>query len=165
MIELLIGNIASGKSTYCLKRAKEGALIVNDDSIVNALHCDQYDLYSEELKPLYKSLENQIVLLGVCLKKDIVIDRGLNLKPKSRRRFVGMGHSLDVPVCAVVFEFNKPEIHASRRIAHDNRGYSYDYWLKVATRLDSGYVEPIFEEGFDEIIYYKWSEKNDALSS
>lgn len=158
MIEVLIGSIASGKSTYCSERAKEGALILNDDSIVNALHCNHYGLYSEDLKPLYKSLENQVLLLGTSLKKDIIVDRGLNLKVKSRRRFIGMAHSLDVPVYAVVFKFEKPEVHAARRVGDNSRGHDYDYWLKVAKHFDSEFIEPTFEEGFDKIIYHQWKD-------
>ena len=32
MIDLLTGPIASGKSTYCIEKAKEGCVIINDDT-------------------------------------------------------------------------------------------------------------------------------------
>ncbi len=152
MLEILIGNIASGKSTYCLKRAKEGAIILNDDAIVNGLHSNLYELYDKRLKPLYKSVENQIVLSALALGVDVVVDRGLNLTPRSRRRFIGLGHSLDASVNAVVFAFHPPEVHAERRKNHDLRNHTYDYWLEVATIFNEKYVPPSPTEGFDEII-------------
>lgn len=152
MIEILIGNIASGKSTYCSKRANEGAVILNDDAIVNGLHCDQYELYDKELKPLYKSVENQIVTSALTLGRDVVVDRGLNLTPSSRRRFIGLGHSLDSEVVAVIFSFEDPQVHADRRKRHDLRNHTPEYWLKVATVFHNKYVPPSDDEGFDKII-------------
>lgn len=152
MIKLLIGNIASGKSTYCKSRARNGALIINDDSIVNGIHCNQYNLYNEGLKPLYKSIENQILMMGIAMNREIVVDRGLNLTPKSRRRFIGLAHSLDVAIDAIVFKFENPELHAKRRQEHDLRGHSYKYWLEVAEIFDKKYVEPTLEEGFNSIV-------------
>jgi predicted kinase len=153
MLEILIGNIASGKSTYCLKRAKEGAVILNDDAIVNGLHCDQYDLYNKKLKPLYKSVENQIVITALALGHDVIVDRGLNLTPKNRRRFIGLGHSMDSEVVAVVFAFMSPDVHADRRKNHDLRNHTYEYWLEVAKTFDEKYVQPEVSEGFDRIIW------------
>lgn len=153
MIEILIGNIASGKSTYCLNRTKQGAVILNDDAIVNGIHCDQYDLYDKSLKPLYKAVENQIVISSLMLGRDVVVDRGLNLTPGSRRRFIGLGHSLDSEVVAVVFPFKDPQVHADRRKGHDLRNHTVEYWLKVATVFNNKYVPPSVDEGFDRIIW------------
>jgi len=151
VVEILIGNIASGKSTYCLEKVKEGAIVVNDDAIVNSVHCDQYGLYDKELKPLYKAVENQIVTSALMLGKNVVIDRGVNLTPGSRRRFIGLGHSMDSQVIAVVFPFCDPQVHADRRQIDDLRGYPTEYWLKIATTFQNKYVPPSLDEGFDGI--------------
>ncbi len=37
-VELLVGMIASGKSTYARRRAAEGAIIICDDAVKAALH-------------------------------------------------------------------------------------------------------------------------------
>lgn len=151
-VEILIGNIASGKSTYCQKRAKEGAIIMNDDAVVGGMHCDMYTLYSKELKPLYKAVENAIVTSAILMKRDVIIDRGMNLTPKSRRRFVGLAHSFDVNAVAIVFEFCEPIIHAQRRESHDLRGYSFNYWLNVAKVKHEQFIPPQEYEGFDKVI-------------
>ena len=151
-VEVLIGNIASGKSTYCRKRAKEGAIVMNDDAVVNGVHCDMYTLYSKELKPLYKAVENAIVTSAIMLGRDVIVDRGVNLTPRSRRRFVGLAHSLDVDAIAVVFEFCDPIVHAQRRAKDNLRGHSFDYWLDVATTFHNKFVSPEEHEGFDKVI-------------
>lgn len=73
MIEVLCGMIASGKSTYCVKKAKEGYVIVNDDSIVNAVHGGVYALYDKSFKPLYKSIEDHILHTAVAMGKHVII--------------------------------------------------------------------------------------------
>ena len=70
MIKLLVGCIASGKSTYCRNAAKAGTIIINDDDIVNMLHGGQYGLYDKKLK-IIRSLDNKSRLWG--LKNNIYI--------------------------------------------------------------------------------------------
>lgn len=152
-VEILIGNIASGKSTYCRRRVEEGAVVMNDDAIVNGLHCGIYTKYDKALKPLYKAIENAIVTSAITLGRDVVIDRGVNLTPRSRRRFVGLAHSMDAEAHAVIFEFCEPSIHADRRMSHDDRGHSAEYWLEVATVFHNKYIPPEEHEGFDKVIH------------
>jgi dephospho-CoA kinase len=79
MIEVCCGHIASGKSTYCRERADAGWIIINDDSIVSAVHAQNYLLYAEDLKPLYKSIEDHILHTAVAMEKNVVIDRGVDV--------------------------------------------------------------------------------------
>lgn len=152
MIEILVGMIASGKSTFSKDRAVEGWLVLNDDAIVNLLHANFYPLYQERLKPLYKSIENTIVQNSILMSEKLVIDRGLNITKKSRKRFISIAKSMDCPVRAIVFPKEKPDIHAERRFSHDPRGHSLEYWLEVASHHSNIYEDPTLEEGFDEII-------------
>jgi len=157
MIEVLVGAIASGKSTYANKRATDGWIVMNDDAIVNAVHNGIYTLYNESLKPLYKSVEDHILHMAVAMGRDVVIDRGLDINDKSRARWIAIGHALDVPVHAVVFEVFAPEIHARRRADSDTRGHSYDYWLMVANKHAARYIKPSLNEGFDAVESVKWA--------
>lgn len=154
MIYVLVGPIASGKSTYCKRKAQEGALIVNDDSIVNALHADQYGAYDKDLKPLYKSLEMSIIAYAVAVNRDVVVDRP-SYKRTTRRRYIEMAHSIDAEVTAIIFENFGPEVHAKRRFESDSRGYTYEGWLRVAKEHES-LREPVdVHEGFDHIEYIR----------
>ena len=151
MIEVLIGTIASGKSTYAKNKAENGYIVINDDAIVNAIHGGLYHLYNEKLKPLYKSIENHILTTAIAMGKHVVIDRGLNNTRKSRARWIAIAHSLDCKITAITFPFWTPEKHAQLRFESDNRGCSYEFWLKAAKRHISEYEHPTYEERFDDI--------------
>lgn len=137
MIEILVGNIASGKSTYAAKRAKEGALIINDDSIVTSVHGD-YKLYSKKAKCVYKNVEMAIFNSAAHLGLDIIIDK-TNMTRATRLRWETLGKAYEIPVKLVVFKMEDPEVHAARRFKSDARGYSYEEWLKVAERMNAQY--------------------------
>ena len=150
-VEVLVGTIASGKSTYCKRRAKEGAVIINDDSIVEAIHAGDYTLYDKKLKPLYKSVEVAIFSSAVLLGRDIVIDRGLSLTVHSRKRWIGLAKSFDYACLARIFKFDLPYEHARRRFNSDSRGLDFIYWWNVALQHTSVYERPSIDEGFDYI--------------
>lgn len=160
MIEVLVGHIASGKSSWAKERANSGWIVINDDSIINSVHSQNYLLYKEELKPLYKSIEDHTLHIAVAMGKDVVIDRGVDVSISSRQRWIVMGRALDVPVRAVLFEVFSPEIHAERRVVSDSRGHGYDYWLnEVAKHHAARYQEPTTDEGFSDVILRNWRKK------
>lgn len=158
MIEVLVGHIASGKSTHSHSRAREGWVILNDDDIVNMVHGGCYDLYNESWKPLYKSLEDHLLHIAVAMGKDLVVDRGVNISVASRVRWVALAHSLDVPIRAVQFQVFPPEVHARRRAESDDRGHDLSYWQFVAEAHAARYQPPTLAEGFCEIIEREWKD-------
>jgi len=158
MIEVLVGTVACGKSTWAKNRAEEGYIIVNDDAIVNAVHGGVYGLYREWLKPLYKSIEDHIFHTAIAMSKGVVIDKGLSLSVASRQRWISLGRSLDVPVHCVVFEFFDAETHGKRRMADDGRGYDLDYWTRAAQAHINRYEPPTVEEGFDTVVTQPWKD-------
>jgi predicted kinase len=152
MVEMLVGFIGSGKSTYSLKRASEGALIVNDDSIVNAIHAGMNTFYQVEMKHLYKEIEMLILQEGLKETKDIVIDCP-NLDKKRRSRYINLAKNFNTYITAIVFPMISPEEHAKRRFNSDSRGYDLEYWTKVAREHFKSYEPVSIDEGFNEIIY------------
>ena len=130
-LELLCGPIASGKSTYCRQAANEGAIILNDDSIVTAIHGGDYRLYNKSLKPLYKSVENSLISTALAMGLRVVVDRP-NHSIKMRQRYIAIGKSFDVPVEVILFKRELPEIHGERRFKSDARGHDLNYWIDVA---------------------------------
>lgn len=74
-IELLIGMIASGKSTYARKRADEGALVVSHDDLTQMLHaCYRYE---PGLKPAYRAMMREMFRTGEAAWKLGPEDGGL----------------------------------------------------------------------------------------
>jgi predicted kinase len=158
-LELLVGPIASGKSTYCKQQNTTKTLFVNDDSIVNMVHCGNYKAYDKKLKTLYKSIENQIITSGANSGYNIIVDRP-NHTRAMRRRYIGLAKSFDMTVNIILFSRMTPITHAFRRMKSDPRGYSLEYWSKVATEHDKRYQEPDKDiEGFDNIYFYDFDSK------
>lgn len=149
--ELLSGNIASGKSTWTAIRAKQGALVANDDAMITALHGGTYCLYDKNLKKLYKAMEAMVLHMGAAVRRDVIIDR-TNMTVSSRARYVQLAKSIDVPIVCVKFPIEAPEIHAGRRFNSDPRGHTYEKWLKVAQDMQASYEVPKLCEGFDLVV-------------
>jgi len=157
-LQVLVGMIASGKSTYAHNAAQRGVICMNDDAIVNMLHADDYTLYDKSLKILYKSVENHIIGTALAMQRIVMVDRGLNVSVRGRKRWIALANSFDVPCEAIVFKNEGPDVHARRRSQMDSRGHSYDYWINVANRHQSEYKEPSTDEGFSSVIPISFEE-------
>lgn len=157
-IIVLCGPIASGKSTYCKNAALKGQIIINDDAIVTMLHGDNYTYYDKQLKPLYKSTENHILSIALSMGKTVVVDRGLNLSLKGRKRWLSLAESYDVPCEVINFPIEDIKVHAERRTKSDARGHDLEYWSKVAEHHLKYYQAPTFSEGFSEIYNITFAE-------
>lgn len=156
-VELLVGPLASGKSTYSARAAAKGFVIVSDDAIVNVVHGGVYTLYDPALKPLYKSTENHLLTTAIAMGRSVVVDRGLNCSKASRERWIAIARSMDVPCEAVVFKDEGPEVHAKRRAEADGRGISEEGWLWIAKAHKERYSCPTLSEGFKEVRFVSWN--------
>jgi len=154
MMTLLVGPIGSGKSTYIRNVTKndKSIIVVNDDSIVASIHGNDESMYDEQLKPLYKTIENTIITFGLSLGRDIIIDKP-NLKLETRARYISLAKSLDTEVKAIIFPFLDKETHVSRRMNH-SRGFSRETWEKVYDKMLLTSYPVSQNEGIKYIFYY-----------
>lgn len=156
VLKVLVGMIASGKTTYARMEAARGAVIINDDALVTALHGGDYTGYDRTLKPLYKSTENHIAAVALALGWDVVVDRGLNVSRKSRQRWVGLAAAFEAEAQAVVFARQSAEQHARRRWHSDSRGHDLAHWVSAATRHAAEWQTPTTCEGFSMVTHSPW---------
>jgi predicted kinase len=158
-IELLIGMIGSGKSTYARSRAKEGALVVSHDDLTAMLHAEYR--YEQGLREVYRRMEEAIVAEAIVAGRDAVIDR-THLTRESRARWVAFKNNATLPadswrtlrVVAVTFPVWPAHVHATRRHHADARGRSFLEWHQVATHhAEQAQAEPLDwqAEGFAEL--------------
>lgn len=150
MIELLVGMIASGKTTYARERAKQGALVVSHDDLTQMLHGEYR--YEPKLKPCYRAMMVQLVHNAIVAGRDAVIDR-THLTRESRSFWLDIAWHSKTPIIAVVFPILMPEVHARRRFEADARGRPYEEWLAVAEHhAAQAHAEALSpNEGFREI--------------
>lgn len=154
-ITLLVGMIASGKSTYAsVRAAMYGDIVVNDDAMVMALHAGHYDLYNPSLKLLYKQMAIVAATTAIAMGHCVIID-ALNHRVDTRTRWVSLARSIDVPINAVIFPRDRPAVHADRRHASDSRGLTYDHWFRAATAHAAEFQTVLPNEGFNRIISEK----------
>ena len=151
-LQILISMIAGGKTTYSKRAADKGIICVNDDAIVTMLHGGNYTSYNKELKVLYKAIEHTIIEVGVALNKTILIDRGLNISMRARKRYLAIADSLDIECEALWLPNLGPHYHAEARFKKENRGHSLEYWEKVSRYHDLIWKEPELSEGFSKIV-------------
>jgi predicted kinase len=141
-LELLIGMIASGKSTYAKKRGSEGALIICFDDLTQMLHGEYR--YEPALRDSYRSMMYQIAWEGIHAGRDVVIDR-THLTADSRRYWVAAARGWMVPIVAVVFPRDDvAEMHSARRFLSDARGRPLEEWDRVARHhMNQADAEPL----------------------
>ena len=146
---ILIGNIASGKTTYVQETLNPSTIVVCGDNITDCVHA-KYTEYSVGLKPLYKAVEHTIITQAAAAGRDIVIDR-MNASRKSRQRYISLAKSLDYSVVGVIMDQSSASVHAARRHECDSRGVPLGRWVGVANGFVEQYEKPTVAEGFDDI--------------
>lgn len=157
-IELLIGMIASGKSTYALRRAREGALVVSHDALTAMLHAEYR--YEQGLRSMYRDMEEKLAASAIFHGRDVVVDR-THLTLESRGRWISFGAYYNWPVVAVEFPIVEANVHAIRRHDSDARGRSFDEWLMVARHhAKQAFAEPLGarREGFHGHLKARWED-------
>lgn len=163
MIQVLIGMIGSGKTTYARERAKQGAIVVCHDSLTESLHAEYR--YEQGLREFYRDIEAFIVKRAVREWRRVVIDR-THLTRESRQRWVELARSLHVEIEAVVFPGLGAETHARNRFNSDARGRTFETWLGVARHHEAQLqAEPLDwrAEGFDRLVYPILSAPKDTI--
>ena len=152
-LEVLVGMIASGKSTYACLRADQGALVVCHDDLTQMLHA-RYR-YEAELREYYRRMEEALVGVGLLAQRDVVIDR-THLTRESRARWINFLQHFNDVVSIVAVEFPRESInaHATRRFNADPRGRPFTEWHAVARHhAAQADAEPLLvEEGFAAIL-------------
>lgn len=151
---VLVGNVASGKSTYCREVAGQlgrSNIIVNDDAIVAALHGGITNTYYPNLRALYKSVQREAIVTGLLLGCNVFVD-STNVTVRRRHKLIELARDCGARAGAVVFARLAPQQHAERRFKHDSRGYTLESWLKVAELCESEYEPVTNGEGFRDIV-------------
>ena len=148
-LEILVGNIASGKSTWTGTRAAQGWLTIENDSLLRSLHGGRY-CWDEQLPGLLETLTREIITACATKCRSVVVD-STNRTRARRSSLIRLGRELGMRVRIVVFPENPAEVHAERRIQSDPRGCSREYWLGVARMMELEFEPPEKDEADDVI--------------
>lgn len=152
-LTIFYGNIASGKSTLAKGFAKDGAVVIDSDSITSMVHGGDYTAYNVDYRPIYKAIENVTIEKALEMGLDVVVDRCSEHR-MTRDKYVYIARKFGARTHLIVTGWDKPEVHAKRRFKDDPRGLSYDVWLGVANEKESSRDEISPDEDFDNVSHY-----------
>lgn len=149
-VNLLVGNIGSGKSTIARKLMNlEGGVIVNMDSLQQSIHGGEYDRYDNNLKQVYNATEESIIESALKEGRNVHIDR-TNMDAKRRKRFIDLAMQYTNNI--VCYDFGPGDDVFLMRRQKQNRGIMPTQWKKVFDFMKSSYGKPAIEEGFSSIV-------------
>lgn len=149
-LEILVGNIGSGKSLIAKKLANKGSFVVSMDAIQQMASGGEYGSYDYKRKDIYQRIEEEGIEQSLRHGISVCVDR-TNMDAKRRKRFIDIGKKhTDNIVC---YDFGKGNQGGLERRYRDNRIVPYDTWHDVYCFMEKSYEKPSLSEGFNEILY------------
>ena len=148
-MNILVGNIGSGKSMIARRLALREANVINMDSIQAMLSGGRYGMYDSDKKFLYRAIEDYSIEHSIGNGNDIVIDR-TNMTRKDRSRFIEIGKNLKCNI--KVYDFGAGTTECLDRRIKDSRNVPGHIWKSVFDSMENRYEKPSLDEGINEII-------------
>lgn len=148
-LNLMVGNIGSGKSIIASKLANMGCCVFNMDSFQEMISGGQYGMYDIAKKTIYQKAEDLTIEESLKQGFSVVVDR-TNMDIKRRKRFIEIGKKYGAVINAYDFGCGSEE-NITRR-AKNTRGVPMKVWKEVFESMKKSYEQPTKEEGFDNII-------------
>ncbi|MGD2071861.1 MAG: ATP-binding protein [Candidatus Thorarchaeota archaeon] len=149
-IQILIGNIGSGKSTECKRQINNGYLIISKDDLRYSLGAGKYTFNPQFEYAIH------ITALTLCdalmaLGKNIIIDE-TNMDKETRKYYIKLAKKYRYKRIAVIFPKLTRKESVKRRLISNHGDTSKEIWEEVWDRKNEAYERPTRKEGFHEII-------------
>ena len=136
---ILVGNVGTGKSTFCEKLKKDGRHIVCPDNYPGSLKIKQNRMIRE-------------IEQGLDINKYVVLD-GNTLSARARDKLLYFSKKKGCK--SIVFDFGPGnDITLTRRI-NSNKDLTPEEWTSIHERNQYEYEKPDLKEGFDRIVRKK----------
>jgi predicted kinase len=150
-VHILVGNIASGKSSVAKRMAENGVLVISLDALRRMRTGGEYD-YDEDWEPVLRRSEEKIIETAMFYNCDMVLDDA-RFVCKSHRKIIRnladkYGYSL---VIHVMKPISKDEAIERRMANNPNSKITRKIWESVWDKFDRWYETVSDTEG--EIIY------------
>lgn len=155
---VLVGNIGSGKSTYCKELVQQGFYIVSRDAIRYMINAGDY-LFDRNKEDAVHRITMKSLYALMSLYVDVVIDE-TNVSRKMRKHYIELGQEFCYDIEAHIMPSLNRHDSINRRLGSNHGSYDYKDWGEVWDRFNSRYVEPTQEEGFDKVVHV-WSQQNE----
>ena len=148
---ILIGNIASGKSTLAKELDDAGFLVVSSDSIRYMLHPNEYKFKLHE-EPIVYAIK--IAAIKAIAKQGLsfVVDDAGNVFKRKRKIYVDIARKFGYELIAVHMPHISKKEAVKRRLKNNHGGYDSKKWGEVYDMFKDNLELPTIEEGFNKII-------------
>jgi predicted kinase len=157
-IHIIVGNIASGKTTLARKLAKSGAMIISLDALRWMRAGGEYE-YDEKWEPILRRSEEKILETAMFYKTDIVLDDARFVLASHRHVVARLAKEKGYTVVTHVMPRLSMQESVERRLKENfNQKITKKTWENVWKKFDVMYVEPSEDEG----IIIKHMEGSDA---
>ena len=146
---ILVGNIASGKTTLVKDLVKLGYLVLSRDDIRYMLGGGEY-IWDTNLEKIIKDIQLSLLRKIVRKKYDVVID-GTNMSMMSREDALAIANKAGYETIAYVMPKISKKKSVERRLANNHGNTTKKQWEDIWLKFDMWYEEPTHEEGFNKI--------------
>jgi len=149
MIDIIVGNIGTGKSTYAKNNLKDKCLVWNADEIRKMFHPGVY-IFDVEENLVIQSMKIAFIEEGLRLGFDLCFD-DTNINREIRSELISIIREASEDVEIRCIDFGKGNDETLERRRKESRGVNPDLWNEVHKKFFDEYQEPQLDEGFKEI--------------
>ncbi len=149
-IIILVGNIGSGKTTYC--NTLTNYVVISRDALRYMIGNGKY-IFDVNLESAIHQSEKYIVEEFMKTGRDIVIDE-VGMSRKLRKPYIKLASKYQYKVTAIIMPKLTMQESVKRRLSSPHGDFGEEVWNSVWQRFNSIYQKPAILEGFDSIIYY-----------
>jgi predicted kinase len=146
---VLVGNIGSGKTTYCKHLIKEGSLIVSRDALRYMIGNGKY-IFDKRIEPAIFESERNILENLMLREFNVAVDEtGIN--KRLRRPYIRLAKNYEYEIEAHVMPILSKKVCVDRRMKQPHCINERDVWEAVWEKFNNIYEPPTRVEGFDKI--------------
>lgn len=147
-ILILIGNIASGKTTYCSELVLQNYVVLSCDALRYMIGNKKY-IFNNDLEPIIQESIFDMYKAFQYTNYNIVVD-GTNMSILSRHGFFYHKFAR-YKIGAIVFKERNMNESVQSCLAINHRNTTKEIWEEVWKRKNSQFEYPTIQEGFNFI--------------
>lgn len=151
---VLVGNIASGKTTLAKEYVDKGYVCITRDGLRYSIGCGNY-IFNLKYEPVVFKTELFLLEEFMKLGINIIIDE-VGINNSHRARYLALATYYKYKTTAMILpEITKEEALRRRAKQNTHGNQSTKVWDKVWDKFNAAYHRPSKEEGFDRVVYVK----------
>ena len=147
---ILVGNLGSGKTTFCKKLAKQDYVIVSRDDLRYSIGAGTY-LYNEAYEPCIRDASIELARSFMQLGVPLVIDE-TNISSSIRSKYLHLAKLYKYKTTAMLLPKLSMKRSITRRLKNNHGDTPANVWKNVWSTFDMMYEKPTKAEGFNKII-------------